>query len=395
MLQNLCAKVSPGLRRWLFPIAFGLWTLRGSLLLIPLPGAAGLAQSGLDRILELVIPALLLVQLALFTSWTRRQLVFTGLATLVLGVSMLLSRSTGLFLAWIFLLAAKDAEPDDVIRLAFWSQLVCFVFTVSASLLGLLEEERFFRENLLRYALGYSHPNVLGMMVLQLMCCLVYLRRNRIGLPLVALCLGAAVFAWAVPNSRASAIALGLLAVLCVYRMAQPHLPDNLGKAAGWCLTLGAIGIALFTVILSLTYRPQGLWLIFNRLFSGRLELSHQIFEVYGLPVLGTPLAPPQADIVVNGQPFRMPVLDSSYIQLLLRFGVPVYFLWTGLFFGAMRSLRRKNQVILLGILAIYAVHATMECSMLQLRRNVFLLVIGMAICRGDPLPEEKISKTS
>lgn len=395
MIRNLRSKAAPGLRRWLFPIVFGLWTLRGSLMLIPLPGAAGLVQRGLDWLLELGIPALLLFQIVLLNSWTPRQAVFAGLATVVFGLSMLRSDATILFLAWIFLLAAKEADPDDVARVAFWALLVCFVFTVSSSLLGLLEEESYSREDRLRYALGYPHPNVLGMMVLQLMCCLVYLCKNRIRFPLAVLCLGAAVFTWVVPNSRASAIALGLLTGLCIYRMAQPHLPDRLQKAAGWCLTLGAAGIAIFTVILSLTYRPEGIWLVCNKLFTGWLDLAHRVFSAYGLSVLGTPLAPFQTDTIANGQPFYMPWIDSSYMYILLRFGVLAYLLWTGLYFGAMRSLRRQNRIVLLGILAIYAVHATMEPTLHELRKNMFLLPVCMAICRRDPLPTENIDKTS
>lgn len=388
ILPNLSSKFSPGLRRWLFPATFGLWTLRGVLLLIPLPGLAGLAQTGLDRLLDLGIPALLLFQILLLNSWRPRELIVAGLATALLGLSMLRSGATALVLVWVFLLASKDARLDDVVRVALPVQLGCLALTVGASLLGLTGNDPIYREELPRYALGYPHPNVLGMMVQQLMCCLVFGRGDRRRPWLAALCLGAAVFCWVVPNSRASVLVLVLLAGLCVLRGA----PEKV--LCRWLPPLAA-GFALVTVLLSLTFRPEGLWYLVDEFFSNRLDLSHRAFEAYGLSALGTPLPAFHTFTQLNGQPFYMPWIDSSYMYLLLRYGVLAFLLWTGLYFGAMVCLARQKQFVLLGILTIYALHATMEPTLLELRKNLFLLAVPMALCRTAPLPREGISKTS
>ena len=86
-----------------------------------------------------------------------------------------------------------------------------------------------------------------------------------------------------------------------------------------------------------------------------------------------------------NGNSFWMPWLDSSYMILLIRYGLIAYLVYSALYFLGMRRVQKTGNVMLLGILTIIAVHAAMEPTLFDLRYCFLPIVMFAAL----PSPEK------
>ena len=67
-------------------------------------------------------------------------------------------------------------------------------------------------------------------------------------------------------------------------------------------------------------------------------------------------------------------------MNLLLRFGLLSYLSYSALYLLGMRRVRKAGNVMLLGILAVYAAHAVMETSLYSPQYNLFPIVMFAAL---------------
>lgn len=380
-------KIHAFLKRWLFLGCFVLWIFLMNLQLSNLGSFLRIPTYRLYKLAEYAVPALLLAQIVFFQSHSRRQLAVLIPLTALFAVSAWRAGPWDLIILWLFLVAARDQDPDELVRAGYCTLLLAFLFVISSFFLGRVAETTALRKPSVipRHSWGYVNPNVLGIVFLQLTACRLYLHRKNLKPEDFIFVAGALALAYAVPNSLASVVGIALLLVLAIVCLIWPKLPEKLRKALLICLIAGAVFCNLFSVAVSLAYRSGGFLEKLDSLFTIRFSSANQVFSVYGLSVFGRRLAPMQSQAEYNGLSFWMPPLDSAYMNLLLRYGLLAYLAYSAVYLGGMLRVRKNGNVMLLGILAIFAVHAIMEPSLYDLRCSFFPIVMFAAL----PAPEK------
>lgn len=380
--MSVTANVHGFLKRWLVPacLFIRIFQIQVS------PDMLGEPAYWIYRAARYAVPALLLIHIVFFQRNSRRQLALIFLITAVFGLSAVKSGVYSVVMIWLLIAAARGQDTDELVRAGYWAMLSSAILIVTAFFLGRIEENATVREatGLLRHSWGYSHPNILGAVVLQLSACRLYLHRDRLGVEDILITAGAAAFAYAVPNSQSSAICIALLLVLALLYLVWPKLPRKLRTPLLNCFVPAAAFCNLFIVICSLCYRPGGPLEPVNRLLTTRLFCANTIYSIYGVSLFGNRLATMYTYAEHNGIHFWMPWLDSSYLNLLIRYGLLTYLVYSALYLLGMLRARKAGNLMLLGILAIYAAHAVMEPSMYDLKQSFFAVLLLSALPSGD-----------
>ena len=93
---------------------------------------------------------------------------------------------------------------------------------------------------------------------------------------------------------------------------------------------------ASITIALSHVFRTRtSFWLVVNNISSGRLLAWSRYLTIYGISTWG------------NNIEFNMGSLDNAYMQLLVRYGVVVFFVYLFMFFFISRFAYRNNRMVL------------------------------------------------
>ena len=100
--------------------------------------------------------------------------------TIFVAISTILSGQKTIMSSWMFIVAAKDADLDKIIRIAYKILLIMLAIIISICLLGFIENVTLMRGNVERFSLGFSHPNQLGLRIFQLIACQCYVYRYRL-----------------------------------------------------------------------------------------------------------------------------------------------------------------------------------------------------------------------
>ena len=150
--------------------------------------------------------------------------------------------------------------------------------------------------------------------------------------------------------------------------------------------TICAAGI----LILSMLYtKGSSIFLKLDSILSQRLSFSQKGMEVYGFSIFGQYI-PMQGNGGSTETPLNYFFLDSSYISILLQYGL-IMFVMILILWGIIGLRARKEKDwVLLWILAIIAFQSIMEQHLLDISYNPFLWILFAET--GKKRKQKKIS---
>ncbi len=281
----------------------------------------------------------------------------------------------------LLVVCLRGMDVDRMLRKAYRVLLLGTCLIVLLNLLGIISGGGYVRSSgAVRRALGFYHPNVLGMRIFQICAMHLYFRSEK-GFRLwdILLCFLGCLFTAEVTDSRTATVLLAGLGLLTIgvvaarteqrRRKARPLAVSMFRRGSFVAILLPVIAVFGFLWLGSHSRVP---W-IESTVWS-RMTQTVLYFRRYGLSIHGRELYY-AGKTVLTGHG-RLVTLDNGYMYLLLGFGVPAFVLFMA---GQIRLIARtaagKNWM-LLGILLFYMAYMAMETSPLRVDCNFFLLFL-------------------
>lgn len=224
----------------------------------------------------------------------------------------------------------------------------------------------------LRYTLGFVSPNHIGQLLVSVLLCYYCLYGIRHVLEYVVT-LAVSVYSYVVINSRAAAIAVGVL--IFVAAATQLIRSDFYIHRVLPVTRYLIFVIPLVWLLLSLWYRPVGLLKILNKLSSKRLYFSKMGLENDGIWPFGHPLKlVSTTESVRTGKPPY--VLDNSYVYIAVQFGAVYFLLVLGIYLLLYTRFMRFRDYMLVEALFVILVYAMFENILLRVNINPLPLML-------------------
>ena len=333
---------------FLFYGAFFLLAFNGMLSSINFdPGIQSTCEKAGDLIGALAI--LMLILKLCFQRYVLKTIVFPALFLLTgLFVKIRTGDSTFFFICLLGI-ASEGIELKKLAKCLFICCLVvmafdllCFAFGFAGNVV--LNDQRALLGA--RFSLGFSHPNVLGRMLVVLGSCATIFsgeRRSLRGFCFVAVLTVIALF---VADSRTAVLFLLLCAALLLVDGGSSFLASiNWAAVARW-FYLAAL---LLVVFLMAFYSKFPLLTQLNRILSYRLEFWNGSFNAYGIQLFGSELVPGRV-LNMYGNDAQ---LDGAYACELIQWGALVTAFFCVLVFlftvQIERGNSKKTAILLLG----------------------------------------------
>ncbi|MCM1234951.1 MAG: hypothetical protein NC489_33045, partial [Ruminococcus flavefaciens] len=211
----------------------------------------GIPVNTLGNVINVLIFCALMVQIVVFQSYTKRELIIIIGITIPIVIATILSDSRPILSAWMFIVAAKNSDLDKIIHTAYKILLIMVPIVILLCLLGFIDDKILMRGSVERISLGFSHPNQLGLRIFQLMVCHCYVNKNKIGIANYLYIFFAIVFTISVPNSQTTYIALGILLFLLSFYRYFEKQKKIIMELYMKSLLIGACLFSFFSIIFS------------------------------------------------------------------------------------------------------------------------------------------------
>lgn len=337
-----------------------------------------------------LLPLVVILMLALrFRSIRQYSLSFLFFAPMLLiaGAAVFYSTGSMNFLMYMMLLVfLYKADMESVLKLYLLVAGSFVAVIVLLSLLGGLPNLQFSQYRsagiVVRNSFGFIYPTDFAAHCFYLFTAFSYIFRRRWIWLRTLLGLGLAYIIIRYCDARLNAASI--LAVTAIFFYF--HLRKNKGSKllALLPLSAGLASSAMFYLSSHFSW-SEPVYVFLNNLFSMRLHLGNEALKKYPIKLFGT------RGISFLGYGGRTEsvlsydYVDSSYIQMLLRYGlVPVVLLVILYIFLSWKIYRRKDY-LLLSALSLIAVNCMFEAFWVRPSYNIFIFVLFAALPALDP----------
>ena len=238
-----------------------------------------------------------------------------------------------------------------------------------------------------RQALGFTHPNNLGAMMMVITIYLFYKKHKNFGVQDYLFLLFADYICWSVAVSRTSSIIItGVILVECldsiVSFFVKGMLLQKIKHIAINIAGLLTLVIPLESIYLGMNYSTTPFYIALDSLFSSRFYLMHTAFKNNGITLLGQyiKVIPWTSNVIAE----ETNVVDNLYGYILINFGaifftVVILTLVISYIYASKKDERKICLCILFFIIAGFC-----ENKMLYIGTNIFTLYIAVALYQSS-----------
>lgn len=368
-------------------ICLFVWSISSTLFMsTTLTSIAGLSCAVLYTAIWTLIRILLIIKILIYTIYRMNELF---MIVLLFAVSYLIGHNSGsyeMMTLVFFVIALRDINDIEIVKSILYAQVIGVIIVVILALSGTIPNEVSFRASTsaIRYAMGFTHPNLFAAKILQICLLYVYLRYHDLKkLDYVLLAIGM-IITKIVTDSRTVSFLIMCLIVLLFITIHIRERPWLLKAGYRKILILKQIPLVVRGMIISVVifsiyaaiYYNYSDWLKYlNRLWSTRIQLMNAYYSAYKISLFGE-------HIVISNNPdvSYQYTVDNAYIYTIIRYGF-VYLVL--LIIGYMKLTKyasKQNNNALLVIILIYTVYGLLETYFCRVSYNFTLLLFSQII---------------
>ena len=308
----------------------------------------------------------------------KRDIIFV-LALFFAVINQKFTGNTDVTTIMLLLCGSKSlVNLDKIISPLFWSNLLGIGTIVSLSSLGIIENSVRYRRDigLVRYSMGFYHPNTFASRVFQLMALYLLFRKNRLRIIDVCIMIPLTIWTYMKTNSKTGLIMMTSLIIVAIFIITQRKVNDS-GKNLFVYITEKVKNIVIIIPVISIILGICGEY--FFKFFSGtllaRVSQISVYLDTYKLNLIGHRL-----ELNYHMEGTNLYTLDNAYIYLLLTAGVIFFVLYIVLDIKLIKKLFEQKRYVLLLITVLYSVYGFSETVLIRLSFNFTLLYLSEII---------------
>lgn len=307
------------------------------------------------------------------TSYTLKEWLILSLSMIIGSIIYLRTGEKAALAAVMFVVGMKNISLGRLMKVCLGVWGITFLTAIAMGLLGIQEGVIVVHEKLglgpiIRYSLGFTHPNVLHVSYFILVMLIIYVMRpqgKRLYWLIFFLLLGNLyIFLYSI--SYTGIIIVGIYLFMCLYFDLRKKC-GNLEKIILHCVFLFSVA---FPIMGPFVLKGKA-FIFFNKLLSTRFELVYNIFRENQLSLFGT-------RIRISINPGTHLTLDSSFAYLLMNYGIVAFIFFVTLYFLVVHYCISHNRLQETAILLSVAVAGITEQFLFNLSfKNITLFIMG------------------
>lgn len=283
----------------------------------------------------------------LLTRYTLLEYFISALIGIVSVIAFLNTREKGILFTFMLLLAMKNISVKKVFQLGLFIWSVTFWGLILLHLLGfsndlILAHEKLGLGHILRYSLGFPHPNVLQISYVIFMMFFFYVCRPKgkwLFISTILLFIGDCyIFLYSISYTGF------ILSVIYLITVCYFMTRKKISRLESFCIQLVLPFCALLSIVGPVTFKGK-LFDIFNKILNTRFNLSRYFLTNQKITLFGSPLVEAPNNFVI----------DCSYVSCLLIYGVLLFSFIMAAYFLMIRKYlkegRRAELAIIISIL--------------------------------------------
>ncbi len=354
--------------------------------------AAANPANRVSQVCYLLFLGVCVLSLLMRGSYTTMEILSIG-CLLILGVLSYLFCDSHVFMDLTFLFAISNNVDFEKFMKRVVVTLALFLFVVIClaclDVLNSVVKTRSDNDQM-RNSLGFGHPNVLGLLVFQVIAGVVVLERKCLKTVHLWLLLALGLIFYWISKSQTLLVGVCLLiGTLLVYKwLARKALTPRQMK-----IVLSVVLIAAAAVVVLVIYHY---WLYPDSMpfatLAGRFRQAHRYLNAYGLSAFGKEIVT-GSYVALPGYAEAYSYLDNGEMWYLIRLGVVGCAVFFYTYVRMIIKAVNRREFVLCIVAVVYLIYTLTENSAMRIPFNFMIIYAGMMLYSGNELQREMVMR--
>lgn len=290
-------------------------------------------------------------------------------------ISMFVSKSAAAFMAFVYIYAAKGINVEKIVKYTLITITITYAIVVLSRVFGITDEHIYHsvKHGLMRdrYSFGFNYTCVGTIYYLFMTIFYIYIRKDKFNYidAIFIMVVNAVLYMLTFTLNN---FVFVLLAILLAFYVKYCRV-KTLNEVFSYLTILSpVIGTIIIYLLTKLYASGNKLGIIINRFTSGRLSLTNNAINNYGIHLFGSSVefigGPATGTAEYN-------YVDSFYMQYLIQFGIIVFIIIIAVLVYLAYKAYKNNSKWLLFSFFIINYHAVFDDKLFGITLNPFLLL--------------------
>lgn len=307
--------------------------------------------------------------------------VFTGIATLISNKSIDYIIASAMLNFLLVIICVRNISFEKIIRIDLIAKISFTLIIVILCCCKIVSNVTTVRtKEVVRYSMGFAHPNRLGAMLFLIVLYLAYIRKEKFKLKDIVFQIIMFIITYKLTDSRSSELGITIVIILTALSLIHRRRKGKAFSKMQRCLiVIVAVSIIAAMFYLAVNYNSNNsIMSMLNTLFNSRLELGGLTLKYYKPSLFGTGIQTyAWEDVLAHGMSHALVGADILYLYIYLNYGIVSLFIYLYVLVVAIIYSAKNDKWGCLSLIIILMV-SCMENQYLPVASNVFVLYFGM-----------------
>lgn len=330
----------------------------------------------------LVLSFLFIAAKMCITEYSRKEWFVILVLALISAVIYRISGEKGILICMITIVAMKNVSVKRAFRvgLVVWSMAMGVRFLYSLAFIDNVQvavQTKNLTGAVLRYYMGYPHPNVLHISYLVLVAFIIYCLKDSYNWKHFLLLAAGNLFMFLYSYSFTGTLIV--MAYICLSYYVRIR---KLSKIEYFLIEMLFPVCVLFSIVAPVVLQGRAFALA-DKIFNNRINFAKHFLTLEYMSLLGNNLAEITTDIIT---------MDNAFVFVLVIYGIPVFLLMCAGYILTVRRYVKLRKDIELVMICCFIVAGITEPFLFNTSfKNLTLLFLGSELCGWlEKHPEEK-----
>lgn len=338
-----------------------------------------------SRIMCVLAFVTILIKLLADGYYPVKELLILSVAGMILLIVYLQSGYNHIFYFLIVFLGMRGVKAEQIIKWDFIIKIILMLLIITSALTGIIEHYVTYRtgESILRYSVGFNHPNTFAGLVLSLILEEAYLSKRKPNVFYVLVVWIVDVVVYLVSANRTAVLLIALFPIILLGISGSDEQLINRHKGGVFVYSYPIMVVISF-VVMKFTQKKVFITAI-DRLFSNRFYNAEVLFSKYGISILG------QKVELISVKSARLlhssiALLDVAFLRILIQGGVLVLFVFCVFYCLACKTAILLNDRWFIGIVFVFMMFGLFESGSNNVYMNFSILLVIENLYRNEAL---------
>lgn len=344
-----------------------------------------LIGSSISKLVTLTLHVLVII----LSSWlifvknriTKKRIMEFAILVIIAIMIAVQTGSTSFFDFILILFCMKCIDFNRALKTILIMQTLMSGIIIALAYLGITEMiiDTTNKSMGIRYAMGFTHPNRVGIISFEIICLILYCGKGKGGVKYIISVL-ISLTIYSIAKSRTALfLSMSIITAFYVYEVFGRRLNiHNVKRIAKFVITLMCIAIVIFIAYL---YKNQKIYC--ESTLVSRIRMAIIYYDAYSVNFFGNKISS-GTNTSLPGTALGYYYLDNAPLEYLLRNGIMAFAFFVGCYCLSISKLIKNKRWSSLIILLCYAIYGMVETNPFSIVCNVFLLIFGYIIQNKD-----------